>query len=43
MPRRTTKTAPRKAKKGRNARGQFLPGYYQPCNKGARIRKAKRR
>ncbi len=35
--------APRKPKKGRNAKGQFLKGFYQPCSKGARIRKAKRK
>ncbi len=37
MPRKSTKV-----KKGRNAKGQFLKGFYQPCTQGARIRKAKK-
>ena len=36
------KKATRKPKKGRNSKGQFLKGFYQPCTKGARIRKAKK-
>ncbi len=39
MPKKTA----RKTKKGRNSKGQFLKGFYQPCTKGARIRKARRR
>ncbi len=37
------KKSPRKAKKGRNKKGQFISGFYQPCTKGSRIRKAKKR
>ena len=40
---RRRKTTAKKVRKGRNAKGQFLPGFYQPCHKGSRIRKAKRK
>lgn len=36
------KKAAKKLKKGRNAKGQFLKGFYQPCTKGAHIRKARK-
>jgi hypothetical protein len=39
MPRK----AARKPKKGRNKKGQFIKGFYQPCNKGARMRKARKK
>ena len=44
---RTTKrkaaTKKKTAKKGRNKLGQFVKGFYQPCTKGSRIRKAKKK
>ena len=40
MRRRTTT---KKTRKGRNSKGQFIKGFYQPCTKGARIKKAKKK
>jgi hypothetical protein len=34
---------PHKTKKGRDTRGQFMEHFYQPCTKGSRMRKAKKR
>jgi len=39
---RRRSTAAKKARKGRDSKGRFQKGFYQPCTKGARIKKAKR-
>jgi len=41
MPKKATRK--KAIKKGRNAKGQFIGGYYQPCTKGSRIKKAKKK
>ena len=33
----------KKARKGRDSKGRFLKGWYQPCTPKARVRKAKRK
>ena len=43
MAARRRKTSTKKSRKGRDAKGRFLKGFYQPCGKGARIRKAKKK
>lgn len=42
MRRRNTRTT-KKARKGRDSKGRFLKGFYQPCTKGARIRKVRKK
>ncbi len=41
--RRRKATKRKVVRKGRDSKGRFLKGFYQPCSKGARIRKARKR
>jgi len=36
------KATVKKTRRGRDAKGRFLSGWYQPCTHKARIRKAKK-
>lgn len=33
----------RKVRRGRDSKGRFKKGWYQPCQTGARIRRAKKK
>jgi len=39
---RKKRTTKRKSRVGRDAKGRFKKGFYQPCKKGASIRKVKK-